>query len=415
MPELLPIEKLVDEERLPGYNFRNYYPANPGDVLDDKYRLVSKLGWGSDSTVWLAEVICEGNYSTRRSYVVVKLCNCSIPEPERLAEANSNFHLATAAPEHQGCGALGTAFEAFEVMSPRGQTHVALVFEPLREPLWLFERRLSNGHSAFQTNRLPLIKAYIQILLEDLKLDNIMLTFENQSTIEAYVDKQGAYPMARKVYDDHVIYQCHNDFGPISEGLGKMIPKITDFGLAHHCNVPVLLYPIQRDEYRAPEVLLGLGWSFSADIWNFGLVIWELVTGKSLFSTLDAPYNTAQHLADMIAILGDVPPDIVRRERNMRYHRWGFEAHNAAGKLCDNATDFYSGPFFDDKGNFMHNHLIPWSRNLESEVLEFPRGDSGEAELFLSFIRRMLRWIPQDRATAEELVNDPWLGSCGWR
>ncbi|KAG6091827.1 hypothetical protein E4U31_007201, partial [Claviceps sp. LM219 group G6] len=79
--------------------------------------------------------------------------------------------------------------------------------------------------------------------------------------------------------------------------------------------------------------------------------IWDLVTGKSLFSTLDAPYITAQHLADMIAILGDVPPDIVRRERNMRYHRWGFEAHDAAGKLCDNATDFYSGPFFDDQGN----------------------------------------------------------------
>ncbi|KAG6092064.1 hypothetical protein E4U30_005913 [Claviceps sp. LM220 group G6] len=62
MPKLLPIDKLVDEERLPGYNFLNYYPANPGDVFGDKYRLVSKLGWGSESTVWLAEVICEYDF-----------------------------------------------------------------------------------------------------------------------------------------------------------------------------------------------------------------------------------------------------------------------------------------------------------------------------------------------------------------
>lgn len=91
-----------------------------------------------------------------------------MPEPERLAEANLNLHLATAAPKHQGCGALGIAFEAFEVISPRGQSHSALVFEPLREPLWLLKMRLNNGHSALQTNCLPLIKAYIQILLEGL-------------------------------------------------------------------------------------------------------------------------------------------------------------------------------------------------------------------------------------------------------
>lgn len=56
-PELLPFDEPIDEERLPRYDARDYYPANPGDVLDDKYQLVAKLGWGSNSTVWLAEVI----------------------------------------------------------------------------------------------------------------------------------------------------------------------------------------------------------------------------------------------------------------------------------------------------------------------------------------------------------------------
>lgn len=100
-----------------------------------------------------------------------------------------------------------------------------------------------------------------------------MLTFENQSTIESFVAQQGSNPMARKTFDDHVVYRCHNDFGPILKGLGKMIPNITDFGLAHRCEVPVLFHPIQPDGYRAPEVLLGFGWSFSADMWNFGLMV----------------------------------------------------------------------------------------------------------------------------------------------
>jgi len=32
-------------------------------------------------------------------------------------------------------------------------------------------------------------------------------------------------------------------------------------------------------------------------------------------------------------------------------------------------------------------------------------------ELFLSFIRRMLQWAPEDRDTAKELREDPWLRS----
>jgi hypothetical protein len=50
-------QKTIDEETLPGYNARDYFPANPGDVLDGRYSLISKFGWGSTSIVWLAQVI----------------------------------------------------------------------------------------------------------------------------------------------------------------------------------------------------------------------------------------------------------------------------------------------------------------------------------------------------------------------
>lgn len=32
-----------------------------------------------------------------------------------------------------------------------------------------------------------------------------------------------------------------------------------------------------------------------------------------------------------------------------------------------------------------------------------------DQEEFLRFFRRMLRWIPEERPTCEELIFDPWL------
>lgn len=32
-----------------------------------------------------------------------------------------------------------------------------------------------------------------------------------------------------------------------------------------------------------------------------------------------------------------------------------------------------------------------------------------DADRFFKFIKRMLCWLPEDRATAGELKNDPWF------
>lgn len=53
-----------------------------------------------------------------------------------------------------------------------------------------------------------------------------------------------------------------------------MIPKIVDFGLAHTGGGgEPLRHPIQPPLYHAPEVLLGVPWSYSADIWNLGVLV----------------------------------------------------------------------------------------------------------------------------------------------
>lgn len=42
------------------------------------------------------------------------------------------------------------------------------------------------------------------------------------------------------------------------------------------------------------------------------------------------------------------------------------------------------------------------------ETLE-ERLEDDEKEDFLRFLRRMLCWLPEERATAKELLFDPWL------
>jgi hypothetical protein len=54
-PRILPANVLVEEERVPGYRPEFYYPANPGEVLSNRYKILTKVGWGTASTIWLAE------------------------------------------------------------------------------------------------------------------------------------------------------------------------------------------------------------------------------------------------------------------------------------------------------------------------------------------------------------------------
>ncbi|KAH8765114.1 putative serine/threonine-protein kinase, partial [Hyaloscypha sp. PMI_1271] len=356
------------EENVPGYRPEYFYPANPGDVLSGRYELKAKIGWGSSSTVWLARDTRRGGWLKPNKYVAIKICTCNSAKEEDIRhELDMTTHLSSANSEHHGRAVIATAIESFGLHSPTGSTHLSLVFEPMREPLWLFRRRVT-GEDKVTRLLMPLIKTFLQILLEgvdylhsechvihtDLKLDNILVTFEDQSIIAAFVQAQAMHPMARKHGGDRPVYRCHNDFGRIDSDdvLKKMYPKITDFGFAQRGDHPgPLVHPIQPNDCHAPEVLLGCGRSYSADIWYFGIMVWELFGGQGLFLQGNPQsYSAVQHLAEMMALLGPVPPVLIRRERAMRQWRWSSEALNPEGRWCSNAAEFYGGPFFTDNG-----------------------------------------------------------------
>ena len=44
----------VEEEELPDYRADRFYPVHLGEVFQDRYQVIAKLGFGSSSTTWLA-------------------------------------------------------------------------------------------------------------------------------------------------------------------------------------------------------------------------------------------------------------------------------------------------------------------------------------------------------------------------
>lgn len=48
---------MPEEDQHPNFNPKKYYPAHIGATISGRYRIISKLGWGVNSTVWLAKDI----------------------------------------------------------------------------------------------------------------------------------------------------------------------------------------------------------------------------------------------------------------------------------------------------------------------------------------------------------------------
>lgn len=337
----LPSDTLVEEERLPEYNLEHFFPVNPGDLLHNRYEVIAKLGWGRYSTVWLARDMIRWRWQSER-YVALKVNCCDfIDQDAANCELKMCQRLASGNPQHEGYRFMNIILDSFEIGGPHGQ-HICLVYEPMRETLAFFRLRFPDRGVS-----LPIVKACIRLLLmglnyihsecrmvhTDLKLNNILFTFEKSTVLDEFVRALATQPMARKpscgsspaslstVSYAQYTYLSQNNFGPIRSS--TLLPKFADFGSTQPGDRLQTL-PIQPNYYRAPEVLLGIGWSYSADIWNLGVMTWNLLEDRDLFTRGISPggiYSPAAHLAEMTALLGP-PPQTLIMDRAKKARNW---------------------------------------------------------------------------------------------
>ena len=105
-------------------------------------------------------------------------------------------------------------------------------------------------------------------------------------------------------------------------GDGRRVPDsndivLIDFGSAtfeydHHTSI------VSTRHYRAPEVILGCGWSYECDIWSIGCILSELLQGDVFFDT----HENMEHLALMEKALGPIPKDLARKAgRGQKYFK----------------------------------------------------------------------------------------------
>ena len=152
--------------------------------------------------------------------------------------------------------------------------------------------------------------------------------------------------------------------------------KLIDFGSS--CFVGHQMYEyIQSRFYRAPEVMIGIKYSTPIDMWSFGLIIVELITGTPLFPG----DNEEEELWMISQLLGPPPKKLV-----------------SIGKRREE--------FFDENFNLLkkqtQHKYVPNSMNLSSVL-------KTEDSLLIDFLMKCLTWDQNERITASKALNHPWV------
>jgi serine/threonine-protein kinase SRPK3 len=97
-----------------------------------------------------------------------------------------------------------------------------------------------------------------------------MVKPENLSILQRSARDEYDHPLSLKHIDRRTIYLSRNDYGQLSAPTGVL--QITDFDLSIMGDVP-RTGCIQAEIYRAPEVILDAGYTYSADIWSLGVMV----------------------------------------------------------------------------------------------------------------------------------------------
>ncbi|XP_010940221.1 uncharacterized protein [Elaeis guineensis] len=400
-----------EDEGIDAYRKGGYHAVRVGDPFGGgRYIAQRKLGWGHFSTVWLA-------YDTQRhSFVALKIqksakeyAQAALHEIELLSE------IAQGDPSNSNC--IVCLLDHFKHAGPNGQ-HLCLVIELLGDSLLQLIRYNHNKGIGLHRVRnicrsilmgLDYLHGKLGIIHADLKPENVLLI----STIDPAKDpaRSGFTPILERpegnpnggvvvnYYEKKLKIRAKRALSKLSQRRGSMEGplewersldgidlrcKIVDFGNACWADNQIT-NDIQTRQYRAPEVILGAGYSFSVDMWSFACIAFELATGDMLFAPKEGQgfSEDEDHLALMMELLGKMPRKIA-----------------IAGSR--------SKDFFDRYGGLKRiRRLKFWPLDrLLADKYKFPESDARE---FAEFLNPLLDFAPEKRPTAAQCLQHPWL------
>ncbi|KAK7262773.1 hypothetical protein RJT34_30353 [Clitoria ternatea] len=399
-----------EDEGFDSYRKGGYHAVRVGDQFaGGRYIAQRKLGWGQFSTVWLA-------YDTTTSaYVALKIQKSAAQFVQAaLHEIDVLSCLADGADKN----CVVKLIDHFKHIGPNGQ-HLCMVLEFLGDSLLRLVKY--SRYKGVPLNKVREICKCILIGLDylhrehsiihtDLKPENVLLV----STIDPAKDpiKSGLSPILERpegsvnggvtsLIEKKLKRRARRAVAKISgrsssiggteslktdrnlDGIDVRC-KVVDFGNACWADKQ-FAEEIQTRQYRAPEVILQAGYSFSVDMWSFACMAFELATGDMLFTPKVGQgfSEDEDHLALMMELLGKMPRKI------------------AIGGAK-------SKDFFDRHGDLKRiRRLKFWPLNkLLVERYKFSESDAHE---FSEFLQPLFEFAPEKRPSAQQCLQHPWL------
>lgn len=319
---------------------------NPGsDFPHGRYKILSDLGEGTFGKV----VECWDRREGKRVAIKVVRSVTKYREAAKL-EIKVLHHLNNRDPEgFYHCVKLYSSFDY--------RKHVCMVFEKLGPSLYEQLRR-----NRFQPFPLDQVREYAFQLLESVNF------VHNLTLIHTDLKPENILLVDSKQQSNAI--------------------KLIDFGSAtfethHHSAV------ISTRHYRAPEVILGLGWTYPCDLWSIGCILVELYTGKALFQT----HENLEHLAMMSGVLGPIPDSMVRRadRSGQKYF-----SRMAGGR---SSLNWPAGASSKESLRLVRNvQALP-------DISRCPEGHAS----FFDLVRRLLAFEPDTRCTSAEALKHPFF------
>ncbi|KAM7459406.1 hypothetical protein LguiA_036400 [Lonicera macranthoides] len=339
-----------------------HYMFNLGENLTPRYKILSKMGEGTFGRV----LECWDRQT--REYVAVKVIR-SIRKYRDAAMIEVDVLQLIAKNDKGGshCVQIRNWFDY--------RNHICIVCEKLGPSLFDFLKR--NKYCPFPVD---LVREFGRQLLEsvaymhDLRLIHTDLKPENILLVSSEYVK---LPGCKRFSSDEMHFRCL----PKSSAIKLIDFGSTAFDNQNHSSI------VSTRHYRAPEVILGLGWSYPCDIWSVGCILVELCSGEALFQT----HENLEHLAMMERVLGPLPEHMIRKanrgaEKYFRRSRLNWP-EGAVSRESIRAVKK-----IDRLKNMISENAVGRSRSCLIELLH-----------------GLLKFDPSERLTARQALDHPFF------